>query len=240
MIDGWYFAEQEQAVGPFRLADLRVKLQKISNWTDVLVWRHGFGDWQRAGDSREIVACFATPPPIPRNIALDFHSEPLPASKKSRSRWFARILGSICLLALGIVVGAFWDAKAVYEFGKGAYSSVMKPPPAKNAGDVEEETAKALIRLRAELPKKIDDTTTLMWVRSQGTRLIFEYRVAVDGAKFDDAIKDKLRLSVTKHLCNGADTRRILALGGSFQYVYSDVAGAHLMTVDVVKDNCSW
>lgn len=126
-----------------------------------------------------------------------------------------------------------------YELGKGAYGLVTKPLSARASSDIEQENAKALAKLRAELPKRIDETTTLTGVKSEGAKLIFEDRVAIDGGKVDDATKAKLRHTVIKSVCDTTDTRRILALGGSFEYVYTDIAAKPLITIDVGKTDCT-
>jgi hypothetical protein len=53
MSDVWYYAEGEKSVGPLSLADLTAILSRVSNAKDVLVWRDGFEQWQRAAT----VAC---------------------------------------------------------------------------------------------------------------------------------------------------------------------------------------
>jgi hypothetical protein len=69
MSDAWYYAEGDQAVGPVTLADLEKRLSLVSNAKDVLVWRAGFPNWQRA-DSVSDLALLPTPKPpaIPRPL----------------------------------------------------------------------------------------------------------------------------------------------------------------------------
>jgi hypothetical protein len=220
----WYYADSEQAVGPFGLADLIAELQKNSSWKDLLVCRQDSDAWQRAGSCKEILAHLAPPAAPQKDIASEARSEPPPAPKKTSSWPVARILGGIVLLAVGVAVGASW--------------TMMKPLMANSSG-IEEENAKALVQLRTELPKKIDETTTLTWARSEGTKLIYENRVAIDGARLDDATKGKLRHAVTRNVCEAPSTRRMLDRGGSFEYVYTDIAGKPLTTIDVGKNDCT-
>jgi GYF domain 2 len=234
--DPWYYADNEQAVGPFSLADLTAKLQKLPSWKDLLVWGQDSGVWQRAGSCKEILVHFATPAP-----QKDIRSESPPAQEKS-SRWpVARIVGGMALIAIGVAIGASWTIidDGAHELIGAAYKLLTKPPPAKSSSVIEEENAKALAKLRAELPKKIDETTTLTGVKSEGTKFIYENRVAIDDARVDDATKGKLRRSVSKNVCEAPSTRRILDLGGSFRYVYTDIAGKPLITIDVGKNDCT-
>ena len=239
MTDAWYYAENELVIGPVSLGTLRGRLLGISNWKDLPVWRRGLEEWQRAGSCKEISAGLETPP-VPKSGIVQSRPELAPASEKSTGRWVARILGGIALVAAGAVVGAFWIImdKGAYELGRRAQEFLAKPSLVEGASDVEQRNAKILGQLRAELPKKIDEMTTLTWVKSEGTKLIYENRVAVEAAKLDDAMKGKLRHSVITNVCGATGTRKILALGGSFQYVYADLAGKPLMTIDVAKSNC--
>jgi hypothetical protein len=90
-----------------------------------------------------------------------------------------------------------------------------------------------------DLPRKIDATTVLTGVRNEGTKMIFDNLIVADGSKFDDAMKEELRLSVIKNVCGGAETRRILDIGGSFRYLYASTEAKPVMTIDVDRHTCS-
>jgi hypothetical protein len=67
MSDAWYYAEGDKAVGPVSLADLEKRLFLVSNAKEVLVWRDGFANWQRADSVSDLALLPAPkPPPIPR------------------------------------------------------------------------------------------------------------------------------------------------------------------------------
>jgi len=38
MIDSWYFANKNQPVGPFKLAELKALLEQVTNWEGLMVW----------------------------------------------------------------------------------------------------------------------------------------------------------------------------------------------------------
>lgn len=231
MIDAWYFSNKNQPVGPFKLAELKALLERVTNWEGLLVWRNGFSQWQRAGNVEEILALFETPPPVPANSAPEFRN---PESQKSSSQSVARILLGIALLAIAVISGAYGKilVEKVHDFWNPPLSSAT-------AGDIEKGLAEAVVKMRVDLPKKIDATTILTGVKHEGTKLIFENLVAMDGSKFDDAIKNKLRESVTKNVCTKAETRRILDIGGSFRYQYADIEAKPVMTIDIVRRTCS-
>lgn len=231
MTDVWYYSYNEQRVGPLSLASLNAALQRISDWKDLLVWRNGFSEWQRPEDVREISASLPAPPPIPGNSAPESSAV---AAPKNRRRRIAKIVGGIALLAAVFVAGAF-----ATDIFRGAFGLVARPWAPRNAADIEEGFDKALVKMRAEVPKKIDEITTLMWVRYEGTTMIYENRLAINAAKVDDTLKGKVAQLIVKNVCATAETRRLLNLGASFRFVYSDLDAKPVMTVDTVKQNCT-
>jgi hypothetical protein len=64
--DAWYYADENGQQGPVRLQELRERLAAISDPENVLVWRDGFEDWQRAVVVPELKAQVSRPPPLPR------------------------------------------------------------------------------------------------------------------------------------------------------------------------------
>jgi hypothetical protein len=65
MTDSWYYAAGDKSVGPLSLADLTTILSRASNAKDVLVWRAGFEQWQRAATVAELAAFVIKPPKPP-------------------------------------------------------------------------------------------------------------------------------------------------------------------------------
>jgi hypothetical protein len=231
MTDVWYYSYNEQRVGPLSLAGLNAALQRMSDRKDLLVWRNGFSEWQRPEDVREISASLPTPPPIPGNSAPQISVTPAPTNRR---RTIAKIAGGIALLVVVFVAGAF-----ATDIVRGAFGFLARPWAPQNAADIEAGFEKALVKMRAEVPKKIDEITTLTWVRYEGTTMIYENRLAINAAKVDDTMKGKIAQLIVKNVCATAETRRLLNLGASFRFVYSDLDARPVMTVDTVKQNCT-
>ena len=231
MIDSWYFANKDQPVGPFKLAELKALLEQVTNWEGLMVWGTGFNQWQRAGSVQQILALFETLPPIPAISASEFRKG---QPGKSRGWAVAKFLVGIALFAGAAAGGAYGQilVKAVLDFLTAPSSSTTAP-------DLEKALASAVVKIRIDLPKKIDATTVLTGVRNERTKMIFENLIVTDGNKFDDAMKDKLRQSVIKNVCGNAATRSILDIGGSFRYLYADIEAKPVMTIDIVQRTCS-
>jgi GYF domain 2 len=231
MNDTWYFANKDQSVGPFKLAELEALLRQVPSWEGLMVWGKGFSQWQKAGSVPEILALFDTPPPIPTTGNPELRKD---RSGRSSGRTVAKILLGTALLAAVAAGGAFGPA-----WVKAAKDSLTAPSSRATVSDLETVLTGALVKIRADLPRKIDPTTVLTGVRNEGTKMIFDNLIVADVNKFDDAMKEKLRLSIIKNVCGGAETRRILDVGGSFRYLYADTAARPVMTVDVVQRMCA-
>jgi uncharacterized membrane protein YhaH (DUF805 family) len=65
MADGWHYAEGERVIGPISEEELLAAINQRRNAQDVLVWRDGFQNWQRAGDVPELKSRLAAPPAPP-------------------------------------------------------------------------------------------------------------------------------------------------------------------------------
>src|SRR2546423_140895 len=63
----WHYAEGSKSVGPISVADLTTILSRVSNAKDVLVWRDGFSNWEKAENVPELAAFAIKPPPLPNS-----------------------------------------------------------------------------------------------------------------------------------------------------------------------------
>jgi uncharacterized protein DUF4339 len=109
---------------------------------------------------------------------------------------------------------------------------------AQERATLQERIAKGFAGLGATLPKKVDDVTTMISARSEGTKVIFGYRLDVDGGRLNDIVKARVREVATKDICAERQSRDVLDLGGTFQLVYIDISGRPVTTVDIAKSNC--
>lgn len=64
--NGWHYAEGENTFGPVDLKEIQVVFSKISDPRNLLVWKAGFKDWERAGNVPELAGLIYKPPPLPQ------------------------------------------------------------------------------------------------------------------------------------------------------------------------------
>ena len=77
-------------------------------------------------------------------------------------------------------------------------------------------------QLNAQLPNQVDEITLLHLVTSEGARLTYHARVAIDAAPINAAQRAALVQGTRTYVCSKADMRNTIALGGSYGYVWSD------------------
>jgi len=63
--DVWYYADNNEQVGPFTLQELKDEIPTIPNANRLYVWCEGMEEWTRAGEVRELFPRPPTPPPSP-------------------------------------------------------------------------------------------------------------------------------------------------------------------------------
>jgi hypothetical protein len=118
MDDVWYYAASNQSAGPVSLAKLIQVLSQTTNAKDVLVWRDGFANWEKASSVSELAGHVikppplpAPPPPLPRRplasppptIASDSRSSEQVVSKEENE--LVGIGGWLVIIALGRIFG---------------------------------------------------------------------------------------------------------------------------------------
>jgi hypothetical protein len=235
MADAWYYADKDRPVGPLTLPYLKAILSKVSHGRDILVWREGYSEWQRAGSVSEIAAVFVGPPAIPKEQSGQEAAPVKSLIRPPPKKWsIPKVLGTIGVFAAIILGMAFGKV-----IGKSAYQLATQPSAATLAEKIEEGLSKGAEQLRATLPKKVDDVTTLTWVTHEGSKMIYGNRLELEGTQIDNAAKGRIREIVTKNVCKNGEMRKVLDLGGSYRYVYTDNKAKPVLTVDISSSNCS-
>jgi GYF domain 2 len=230
----WYYADNGRTVGPLALDDLQAALANIPNWKDTYVWRDGFSEWQPAGS---VVAELARPrePSQPRQPTVESTPSPSkPATARTPGKSpIGKVLGVIAVV-LAIILGGI--------FGKFISRSLVplisRSSDATSPATLEQRIAAGLASFRETLPRKVDDTTTAIWARNEGTKVILGYRIEAEASSITEEAKERVRAEVTGNVCSDRSSREILDLGGSFQFVYVDLSMQPVTTIDTFKENC--
>jgi hypothetical protein len=90
---GWHYIEGQKTFGPVDLKEIQVVLSQISDPRNLLVWKAGFKDWERALNVPELTQFINKPPPLPQT------SQP----RKKSSLWRAALYGALFMLVVRLV-----------------------------------------------------------------------------------------------------------------------------------------
>jgi hypothetical protein len=100
----------------------------------------------------------------------------------------------------------------------------------------------AVAELSKDLPRKIDEYTTLVDVRKSDLTLVYVYEINT-GAKSDDAVRkedhNRMRRAVTEGTCR--TSKRFLDSGISLSYLYNSAKSKKkLFRFDISKKDCHY
>jgi hypothetical protein len=121
--------------------------------------------------------------------------------------------------------------------GYGAIYGKQKRVAAEMQNQLEAGQENALLQLRAELPKKIDDLTTMREVYAgSGTVL---YKLQIDRSEIQFATRsDEMKKSITRAACKEPSYAKSLRYGAKYQYYYEDKNGRAVGTIVIEKGDC--
>jgi hypothetical protein len=250
--DVWYYAEGNKPVGPYGLQALVAALANRPDADNTLVWSKSLGDWHRLTEVEELRVHFTpppiSPPPTPWSVPRVSAPSPKPtvqasstvqetgaAAEVSESKWSVKkfTLGAIGLVAtlIAAAVGGV--------LGKAGVQAVMSPSKASIQSQLEAAHEKMLPQLRADLPKRVDDQTTMVAVDARGGTVFYSYRVDVNRSDLNfGEFAGELKKSITSAACKEQAYAKSLGYGAKYQYAYSDKNGQALGTILVQRGDC--
>jgi len=182
------------------------------------VWRAEFADWTRAGDVPEIAVRFAGPPPLPKKVAAIESSIGPDGSQKKNANSFGTMLTWIAVIA-GIAIGGVVAKPIGKQIGNtlfGYFSEVGQDREAL----IESALVKVEDSIRPTLPKKIDQSTTLVAISHSKKRLRYDYVFDFGTDKMTVQLGADFRTLVQTKVC--ANMEKTLGYGVSYQYLYFD------------------
>jgi len=231
----WFYEEGGRTRGAVSLEELVSHLAQQGEWRKTLVWREGFAGWKNAAEVDELSCRLIRPPPLPRPNTQttggsksgapiqSVHPGQSPAVKaEKKPTWILKALGWIGLFLVAALARGIGG-----EFGK----AVVGPT---RAEQIDALLSKSEALARAELPKKLNEFTTLVAVDHQGNRMRFHYLVV--GSVPPTAI-GTARATVLDDVCAEEATNGLDA-GVAFEYIYQDKQSKPLGAYTILKSDC--
>lgn len=115
-----------------------------------------------------------------------------------------------------------------------AAAAAQELPP-KVLFQVMEETAAILSR---QLPKKVDEYTTLLSVMALPRGLLYNFRVEVSKDDVRPDAVEKFRKTQIEAHCEAPESLKFMSLGAGYRKMYTDKTGRYLFTVDITMADC--
>ena len=109
--------------------------------------------------------------------------------------------------------------------GEVQHDAFVKLPKAEQVRKLSCFTREAAVRFNKTLPNKVDNVTTLERVEANGPTLTYYYTVNILKAELRPGALESFKPVVSKKVCDAADMRSIVSVGGSYRYVWADRVG---------------
>ena len=146
----------------------------------------------------------------------------------------ASIAGAVGLFGVGYFA-AFHMTSSVMS---GPYSEIDAKAPKSGIDRVAYYQDKAAELLRQRVPKKMG-MVTLVNATAHGGILRYHYTANVT-KKYVDVLKFRRigKQHLLKRVCGSRAMRKVLKLGGSYEYRYNDKKGVRITTIKMSADKC--
>lgn len=221
MDQDWYYGLGDDTRGPISFDQLLSELREIPDWREIQVWCGDFDDWRLAKDVHQIAFQIGVRRrgEMPKPVAAQHDAAPAApaATNPARRKMLLLIAGGtgVALLALGGV-------------------AVLMLQPFTPA--LERAFARAVNETKPTLPKRADESTSLMDVTASATRITYQH--VWDGPRF--AIPGNLgALMKGRKLADICATmKEILDLGGTVEYSYRSQSALYIASFEVTKADC--
>jgi glucose/arabinose dehydrogenase len=89
-------------------------------------------------------------------------------------------------------------------------------------------------QVNPQLPKRVDDLTTLTSITPEDATVVYNYTVDIDAGQINPAALRQLEQATRANVCRQMNMVQTMAMGGSYAYVWNDRAGRpiHRMRID--------
>jgi hypothetical protein len=116
--------------------------------------------------------------------------------------------------------------------------ATMAPSQTSAANQVEAGLRQAVAQIRPTLPRKMDDSTTLVDVSSNGMVLTYFYRFDSANYELQPNFMQTAQKTTTGLVCKAEDMRSAMKVGAAYEYRYSDANAKILGGFVVTAADC--
>lgn len=121
--------------------------------------------------------------------------------------------------------------------GREGVQHVMQPSKHDLAKALEAGLSKGASEVKATLPQKLDEYTTLVDASSSGNTLTYTYILNTTETQLADNFLDILKPGIAKNAC-GSKMRASIDFGAVYRYRYQAPSGESLGHLDITEADC--
>jgi len=217
----WYYTNGGQQLGPMPFRQMADELRRLPDWRQEFVWREGLDNWIKASEVPELKAA---PPPLPNPAP----SPQIPTLAK-RVSTKAIAIGSFTFVLIAAAIGG--------SIGRGGVDYLMQPSPERRTQKLHEAQSLSAARVKATLPKKVDEATTLVDISAQDARLTYFYEVDDVNYSIGPDFASIVRKNVTDSVCKSTVVNT-MRLGARYIYTYHDTKKRSLTSFETRLEDC--
>lgn len=92
--------------------------------------------------------------------------------------------------------------------------------------------------IRRNLPMKVDELTTWLAAVSAGRNLTYTYRMDIQKRELPSNWYREQKSLLRSNVCHEPTMRKLINLGANYSYVYMDIGGKHILSVNIEKSDC--
>jgi hypothetical protein len=108
-----------------------------------------------------------------------------------------------------------------------------------SSGEIEKAQQEAAAQINKNLPMQVDELTTLEAVSSEGSALVYNYKVDVKKDETDlDVFTAEVKKNLMATMCGKEPFSKLYSAGASYVYNYTDTAGDALTEITIDADTC--
>jgi len=177
-----------------------------------------------------------TDEPEKNDINFELDEEPKQESKTSNLRlvlgWFIFVCVLLVVFSMFGQVGKF-AGKYLGSFVGQIITQV------KYGGILEKSLKQASIKLRKDLPIRIDENTVLNNITTTKNTMIYHYTINMKRESIDlEIFKANMVRHLIKYVCNNKDMEFVFKLGGKYSYEYWDPEGLFIAKMKISSREC--
>ena len=123
--------------------------------------------------------------------------------------------------------------------GWATFHGLIRPAHAQvNVGMFLAGTDRSVAEIRATVPRKLDNSTTLIDVARNGMVVTYSHELNMRANALPPDFLTLAKTLLAQNACKSAGMTKGMGIGMVYRYTYRDAAGSHIGSFDITKPDC--